>query len=110
MAGDAELVAVGVAEVGAVIVRVVLRPQAGRAFGGAAVRERRGVRGIDLYVRSDAQQLSELVSRVDRAELVVDGGAGIETLAIERPGLHDAFVAIAGDAAAAAMGAVEEAA
>jgi ABC-2 type transport system ATP-binding protein len=35
---------------------------------------------------------------------LLDGGAGIQTLAIERPGLHDAFVAIAGDAAAAAMG------
>jgi len=35
---------------------------------------------------------------------LIDGGAGIETLAIERPGLHDAFVHIAGDAAAAAMG------
>jgi ABC-2 type transport system ATP-binding protein len=35
---------------------------------------------------------------------LIDGGAGIETLAIERPGLHDAFVAIAGDAAAAQMG------
>ncbi len=35
---------------------------------------------------------------------LLDGEAGIETLAIERPGLHDAFVAIAGDAAAAAMG------
>ncbi len=34
--------------------------------------EARGVRGIDLYVRSDAQQLSELVARVDRGELVVD--------------------------------------
>jgi ABC-2 type transport system ATP-binding protein len=34
----------------------------------------------------------------------IDGGAGIETLAIERPGLHDAFVAIAGSAAAEAMG------
>ena len=34
---------------------------------------------------------------------LLDGGAGIETLAIERPGLHDAFVAIAGQAAAAAM-------
>jgi len=34
--------------------------------------ETRGVRGIDLYVRSDAQQLSELVARVDRGELVVD--------------------------------------
>ena len=32
----------------------------------------RGVRGIDLYVRSDARQLTELVARVDRGELVVD--------------------------------------
>jgi ABC-2 type transport system ATP-binding protein len=39
---------------------------------------------------------------------LIDGGAGIETLAIERPGLHDAFVAIAGDAAASAMGGEEE--
>jgi ABC-2 type transport system ATP-binding protein len=36
---------------------------------------------------------------------LIDGEAGIETLAIERPGLHDAFVAIAGDKAAAEMGA-----
>jgi len=35
---------------------------------------------------------------------LIDGGAGIETLAIERPGLHDAFVSIAGNAAARAMG------
>lgn len=34
---------------------------------------------------------------------LIDGGAGIETLAIERPGLHDAFVSIAGTAAADAM-------
>ena len=34
---------------------------------------------------------------------LIDGGAGIETLAIERPGLHDAFVAIAGNAAADEM-------
>jgi len=34
---------------------------------------------------------------------LIDGKAGIETLAIERPGLHDAFVAIAGQAAAEAM-------
>jgi len=31
---------------------------------------------------------------------LIDGNAGIETLSIERPGLHDAFVAIAGAAAA----------
>jgi len=35
---------------------------------------------------------------------LIDGGAGIETLAIERPGLHDAFVAIAGNRAAEDMG------
>jgi ABC-2 type transport system ATP-binding protein len=40
---------------------------------------------------------------------LIDGGAGIEALAIERPGLHDAFVAIAGEAAAAAMGRPEQA-
>jgi len=34
---------------------------------------------------------------------LIEGDAGIETLAIERPGLHDAFVAIAGDGAARAM-------
>ncbi len=34
---------------------------------------------------------------------LIDGGAGIEDLSIERPGLHDAFVAIAGDAAAREM-------
>ncbi|QDP19374.1 ABC transporter ATP-binding protein [Sphingomonas xanthus] len=35
---------------------------------------------------------------------MIDGGAGIETLSIERPGLHDAFIAIAGEAAAREMG------
>jgi ABC-2 type transport system ATP-binding protein len=39
---------------------------------------------------------------------LIDGGAGIETLAIERPGLHDAFVAIAGNRAAAEMGREKE--
>lgn len=34
---------------------------------------------------------------------LIEGGAGIEDLSIERPGLHDAFVAIAGDAAAREM-------
>jgi len=34
---------------------------------------------------------------------LLDGGAGIETLSIERPGLHDAFIAIAGAAAALEM-------
>jgi ABC-2 type transport system ATP-binding protein len=34
---------------------------------------------------------------------LLDGQAGIESLSIERPGLHDAFVAIAGAAAAQQM-------
>ncbi|RBY88775.1 NADP-dependent oxidoreductase [Blastococcus sp. TF02A-26] len=34
--------------------------------------EARGVRGIDLFVRSDAEQLADLVARVDRGELQVD--------------------------------------
>jgi NADPH:quinone reductase-like Zn-dependent oxidoreductase len=38
----------------------------------APADEARGVRGIDLYVRSDAGQLAELVARVDRGELTVD--------------------------------------
>jgi ABC-2 type transport system ATP-binding protein len=39
---------------------------------------------------------------------LLEGEAGIEELAIERRGLHDAFVAIAGEAAARAMGDEEE--
>jgi NADPH:quinone reductase-like Zn-dependent oxidoreductase len=38
----------------------------------APADEQRGVRGVDLFVRSDAGQLSELVARVDRGELTVD--------------------------------------
>ena len=34
---------------------------------------------------------------------LIEGAAGIESLSIERPGLHDAFVAIAGAEAAAAL-------
>lgn len=39
---------------------------------------------------------------------LLDGGAGIEELSIERSGLHDAFVAIAGEAAAREMGDTEQ--
>ena len=38
----------------------------------APADEKRGVRAVDLFVRSDAEQLSELVARVDRGELTVD--------------------------------------
>jgi ABC-2 type transport system ATP-binding protein len=34
---------------------------------------------------------------------LIEGEAGILSLSIERPGLHDAFVAIAGEAAARAL-------
>jgi drug/metabolite transporter (DMT)-like permease len=34
---------------------------------------------------------------------LVEGKAGVKSLSIERPGLHDAFVAIAGEAVAAEM-------
>ncbi len=39
---------------------------------------------------------------------LLDGQAGIESLSIERPGLHDAFVSIAGAAAAQQMQDAEE--
>ncbi|WP_129792227.1 ABC transporter ATP-binding protein [Sphingosinicella sp. CPCC 101087] len=44
-------------------------------------------------------------------KVLIAGGAGIEELSIERPGLHDAFVVIAGEAAAREManGATERA-
>ena len=48
--------------------------------------EARGVRGIDLFVRSDADQLAELVSLVDRGELRVDVAQRV-TLA-ELPTVH----------------------
>ena len=40
-------------------------------------------------------------------EALIQGGAGIEELSIERPGLHDAFVAIAGADAAREMDAAQ---
>ena len=38
----------------------------------APTDETRGVRGVNVFVRSDAEQLSKLVSLVDRGELRVD--------------------------------------
>ena len=46
----------------------------------------RGVRGIDLFVNSDAKQLSQLVGRVDRGELTVNVG---ERISLDQlPSLH----------------------
>ncbi|MFI9006131.1 NADP-dependent oxidoreductase [Actinosynnema sp. NPDC053489] len=48
--------------------------------------EERGVRGVDLYVRSDAGQLAELVALVDRGELRVDVARRVPLA--ELPALH----------------------
>ncbi|MFI1003245.1 NADP-dependent oxidoreductase [Streptomyces galbus] len=48
--------------------------------------EERGVRGIDLFVRSDAGQLAELVASVDRGELRVDVAERLPLAAL--PALH----------------------
>ena len=48
--------------------------------------ETRGVRGIDLYVRSDATQLAELAARVDRGELTV--GVAERVPMTDLPSIH----------------------
>ena len=48
--------------------------------------EERGVRGVDLFVRSDAGQLAELVALVDRGELHVEVAERIALA--ELPALH----------------------
>lgn len=68
-----EALAARVADGGVVVNTTVWMP--------APSDEARGVRGVDLYVRSDAAQLAGLVERVDRGELVVD--------VAERVGLAD---------------------
>ncbi len=46
MAADAQFVAVRVAEIGSVIIRVIVHPQAGGAFVPAAIGQRRRVAGV----------------------------------------------------------------
>ncbi|MEE1760965.1 NADP-dependent oxidoreductase [Streptomyces sp. SP18BB07] len=48
--------------------------------------EERGVRGIDLFVRSDADQLAKLVASIDRGELRVDVAERVPLA--ELPTLH----------------------
>jgi NADPH:quinone reductase-like Zn-dependent oxidoreductase len=52
----------------------------------APTDEERGVRGIDLYVRSDAEQLSRLVALIDRGELRVDVAQRVPLA--ELPAIH----------------------
>jgi ABC-2 type transport system ATP-binding protein len=103
--------------------RVAIIAEGKAAFEGA-VDEARGrlrpivhlrTRSEDGPWRSALPEGARLVAGEWRFELprtgpepllkaLIDGGAGIETLSIERPGLHDAFIAIAGEAAAREMG------
>jgi ABC-2 type transport system ATP-binding protein len=102
--------------------RVAIIAKGKVAFDGSVDEARGRLRPIvRLRTRSDEGPWRSAIpasARIERGDWVfelpeggpepllkalLDGGAGIETLAIERPGLHDAFVAIAGDAAAAAM-------
>ena len=53
--------------------------------------DERGVRGVDMYVTSDAEQLSELVTRVDRGELTV--GVAQRVPLRELPAVHAAAAA-----------------
>ena len=96
---------------------------AGKVAFDGAVDEARGKLRPIVHLRTRAEDGpwraalpgdARLVGREWRFELpeggpepllraLLDGGAGIETLSIERPGLHDAFVAIAGEAAAKKM-------
>jgi ABC-2 type transport system ATP-binding protein len=57
----------------------------------------------------DAWQFELPISGIEPLlKQLIASDAGIETLSIERPGLHDAFVAIAGEAAARDMGDITE--
>jgi len=60
----------------------------------APTDEERGVRGIDLFVRSDAEQLSHLVELIDGGELRVEVARRVPLA--ELPALH-------ADAAAGAL-------
>ena len=103
--------------------RVAIIAEGKAAFEGAVDEARGRLRPI-VHLRTRAEDgpwraalpaTAKLVGGEWRFELpatgpepllkaLIDGGAGIETLSIERPGLHDAFIAIAGEAAAREMG------
>jgi NADPH:quinone reductase-like Zn-dependent oxidoreductase len=52
----------------------------------APADEERGVRGIDLFVRSDTEQLTQLVALIDRGELHIDVGQTVPLA--ELPAIH----------------------
>lgn len=49
--------------------------------------EARGVRAVDVFVRSDADQLAELVARIDRGDLEVDVAERVRLA--DLPAVHD---------------------
>ena len=56
MTSDAKLVAIGISEVGAIVVGVVLRPQAGLAITSAATLDSNCVNLIDLFARCSKER------------------------------------------------------
>src|SRR5471032_1619418 len=73
VAADAQLVAVTIAEVGAIIIGVVMRPQARRAFTDGALRQHRCVAAIHL--RAAAGQEGDHLSIAGRCLQTVVGRA-----------------------------------
>ncbi|GAA4246323.1 NADP-dependent oxidoreductase [Dactylosporangium darangshiense] len=60
----------------------------------APADEERGVRGVDVFVRSDAEQLSRLVALVDRGELRVDVAERVPLAQL--PALHARAATLSG--------------
>ena len=80
-----------------------LRPQI-RLKTRAAEGPWRGALPADAETRDGVWQFEMPAGGIEPLlNALLDGGAGIEELSIERPGLHDAFVAIAGPDAARDM-------
>ena len=76
---------------------VRLRTRSGDGAWRAALPADAGQNGHDWRFELPPSGIEPLL------QALIEGRAGIESLSIERPGLHDAFVAIAGAEAAAAL-------
>ena len=89
--------------------RELLRPQV-RLKTRAAEGKWRSALPRDAKIEDDHWTFELPKSGIEPLlKALLDGGAGIEELSVERRGLHDAFVAIAGESAAREMEADEAA-
>lgn len=70
MTSHTQLVPIRIAEIRAVVMRVVLGPQAGRAVAGAAVGQRQGVNPIHLGARLRQERDHLAIARVVRRLVV----------------------------------------